>query len=188
MNNPQYIDLGIRYSSVNQPFHLYSSMSDCRSVQVGRPRFSQRRHLIVDLSFHSSQNVVRSLRQHCSQIRIASLTNVHLLFTPKFCCAGCSPTSRRRCSCESHADLPASAGTSARSASARFHLFQSSHLRITFLGDLRDLPVVFINLSRAVRKATQLKKNTSRFRWPDSKGLRFLPRAIGTGRRFRSGC
>jgi hypothetical protein len=33
-------------------FHSHSFVSNCRSVQVGRTRFSRCRYLIVDLGFH----------------------------------------------------------------------------------------------------------------------------------------
>jgi hypothetical protein len=38
---------------LSPPFHPHSSMSDFRSVQVGRSRFSRCCHLIIDLQFHS---------------------------------------------------------------------------------------------------------------------------------------
>jgi hypothetical protein len=111
---------------------------------------SQFQPLAPQIAVHSkrSQNVMRSLHQQRPQIRIPFLADVHLrLALPRV------PPSRL----QSHIAAHVAALTKAMRIFQReqerqrdqrphaLHLFQARHLRITFLGDLRDLLVVFVN-------------------------------------------
>ncbi len=144
----------ISFSAYPQAMQQHCQLSRRRNhrsfLPILSPTLSQFQPPALQIAVHSkrTQNMMRSLHQQRPQIRIPFLADVHLrLALPRV-----SPP-RLQSDIAAHVAALAKPMRIFQREQERqrdqrphaLHLFQPRHLRITFLGDLRDLLVVLVN-------------------------------------------